>query len=135
MAAGYYIAFDGFREEHDTSRQVYMPGICFYLLGHALAPMVLAPISEEIGRYPVMMVSSAGNLILFLGNIYANNVTTLIVTRGLQGIIGSTSFGMSGGFMADMFTPKQRGVVLSCYTLVYLSAGCVEDGEDRIVEC
>jgi MFS family permease len=125
MAAGYYLAYEGFSQEHETSRQVYMLGICFYLLGHAVAPMALAPISESIGRYPVMMVSSAGNLILFLGNIYAKNVTTLIVTRALQGAIGSASFGMSGGFMADMFTPKQRGVVLSFYTLVYLSAGSI----------
>lgn len=135
MAAGYYLAYEGFQEEHGTSRQVYMLGICFYLLGHAIAPMVLAPISEEIGRYPVMMVSSAGNLVLFLGNIYANNVATLVVTRGLQGVIGSTSFGMSGGFMADMYTPKQRGVVLSFYTLVYLSAGWVQKSYGVNVGC
>lgn len=117
------MAYEGFENEYNgTSRQVYMLGIFTYLAGHAFAPMILAPISENIGRYPVMIVSSFGNLVFFLGNTYATNVTTLIVTRGLQGMIGSTSNCMSGGFMADMFSVNKRGVVLSSYTLVFFSA-------------
>jgi MFS family permease len=122
MPSGYYLAFEGFHEEYGTSRPIYMLGMFFYLAGHAFAPMMLAPISENIGRYPVMMISSAGNLILFLGNSCATNVTTLIVTRALQGIIGSASNSMSGGFMADMFPAEKRGAVLSVYSLVFFGA-------------
>ena len=125
MPSGYYMAYEGFDQEHKSSHEVFMLGIFFYLLGHAFAPMVLAPISESIGRYPVMMVSSFGNLVLFFGNIYAPNVATLVVTRGLQGFIGSTSNCMSGGLMADMFSVDKRGIVLSCYTLIFFAASCV----------
>lgn len=122
MPSGYYMAYEGFHQEYGTSRSIYMLGIFFYLAGHALTPMILAPISENIGRYPILMISSAGNLVLFLGNACATNITTLIVTRALQGVIGSTSNSMSGGFMADMFALEKRGVVLSCYTLVFFAA-------------
>lgn len=122
MPAGYHMAYEGFRDEYGTSREIYMLGITFFLLFHAFGPMALSPISETIGRFPVMIMSSGGNLILFLGNTCATNVTTLIVTRALQGIIGSSSNCMSGGFMADMFSPRNRGIVLSFYNLVYFGA-------------
>ena len=51
--------------EWRVSNTVYNLGITAYTLGFAIAPMVLAPVSEVVGRRPVFLVSG----ILFIGKL------------------------------------------------------------------
>lgn len=60
---------------------------------------------------------SISNLILFLGQTLAPNVPCIIITRLIQGCVGSVGNSMSGGYFADMFDANERGFVLSIYGL------------------
>lgn len=127
MSSGYGLAYSGVNKDlGPVSYTTYEAGITVYLMGIAFAPMVLAPVSETFGRYPVMMVAAFGNLVLFLGQTLAQNVATIIVTRFLQGCVGSVGNSMSGGYFADMFNADQRGFVLSTYALCLFAAQSCE---------
>ncbi|TKY87451.1 hypothetical protein EX895_003465 [Sporisorium graminicola] len=123
MSAGYGQAYSGVNRDFGGVNYVaYESGITVYLLGIAFAPMLLAPVSERFGRYPVMMAASFLNLILFLGQALAQNLETIVVTRFLQGCFGSVGNSMSGGYFADMFDAERRGHVLCLYALCLFAA-------------
>lgn len=59
MSAGYGQAYKGVNKDLGPYPYVaYESGITVYLLGIAFAPLLLAPVSESFGRWPVMMVSA-----------------------------------------------------------------------------
>ncbi|PWN91041.1 MFS general substrate transporter [Acaromyces ingoldii] len=123
MSAGYGQAYKGVNKDLGPYPYVaYESGITVYLLGIAFAPLLLAPVSESFGRWPVMMVSAFCNLVLFLGQTLAQNLETIVVTRFIQGCVGSVGNSMSGGYFADMFPADRRGIVLSLYALCLFAA-------------
>ncbi|CDW97971.1 hypothetical protein [Sporisorium scitamineum] len=90
MSSGYGQAYSGVNRDFGGVNYVaYQSGITVYLIGIAFAPMLLAPVSERFGRYPVMMAASLLNLVLFLAQALAQNLETIVVTRFLQGCFGS----------------------------------------------
>lgn len=74
---------------HDL-HEVSLLGISVYAFGFGLPPLVLAPLSEVMGRNTIYLVSHALYTILFVGIGQARNIQTVIVLRFLQGAFGST---------------------------------------------
>lgn len=87
-----------------------------YLLGFALGPVVLAPLSEDYGRWPTMVGSC---LILGLTQIacaLAPNLTVLIIFRFIGGYFASATFNAIG-FVSDMWNAEEQGWVVNAYAL------------------
>lgn len=60
-----------------------------YILGFAVGPLMLAPMSEYFGRNPVYMISWLLLVIFQIPLALAPNIATVIVCRLLQGFFGS----------------------------------------------
>lgn len=63
------------------------------------------------------------NITVFsLGATVAPNITTMLICRGLAGLLGSPVFAIYGGSLADLFFPDERGPMVALFTLVLQGA-------------
>lgn len=102
---------------HNTSVILSSLSVSIFLLGYAVGPVFLSPLSEIYGRRYVLM---SGNLLFTvwqIGCALAPNMSSLIVIRFLAGIGGSGCLTIGGGVIADLFDSDQRGLATSLYSL------------------
>lgn len=86
-----------------------------YVLGFALGPLLLAPLSERFGRSPVYFV---GWFLLFLWQLpcaLAPNIGTLIICRFLAGFCGSAPLTNTGGTVSDLWARNTSGYPMAVY--------------------
>lgn len=91
-----------------------------FVLGFAVGPLVLGPMSELFGRRIVLQLS---NVFFFAFNLaagFANNVPQMIAFRFLSGLGGSAPLGIGGGVLADLWSPMERGRAMALYSLMPL---------------
>lgn len=88
-----------------------------YILGFAIGPMLLAPLSEYFGRNPVY-ISSWFILVIFqLPLALAPNIATVIVCRLIQGFGGSAPLTNTGGTVSDLWARNSSGNAMAIYGL------------------
>ncbi|OAL36194.1 hypothetical protein AYO20_04608 [Fonsecaea nubica] len=87
-----------------------------YVLGYAIGPLFLSPLSEIYGRRIVLNIASLHFVVWQIGCALAPNISSLIVFRLLTGMGGSACLTIGGGTIADMFEKEQRGLAMSIFT-------------------
>ncbi|KAI6443916.1 hypothetical protein MCOR17_011305 [Pyricularia oryzae] len=91
--------------------------VSIYILGFALGPLVIAPLSEIYGRSIVYHVCNLGFLAFVIACAVAPSMNSLIAFRFISGIFGSCPISNGGGTIADMIVQEKRGFAMSIYTL------------------
>jgi multidrug resistance protein len=91
--------------------------VSIYVLGLALGPLVLAPLSEVYGRWVCYACCNVFYTVFTVACAVSTNMSMLIVFRFLAGCMGSAPLAVGGGTIADLFPVSQRGKALSLYTL------------------
>lgn len=86
-----------------------------YILGLAIGPLVLAPLSEYFGRNPVYICSWAVLVIFQIQAALAQNIATVIVARFIQGCGGSAPVTNTGGTISDLWPRDKSGFAMSIY--------------------
>lgn len=84
-------------------------GSCF-ILGWGFGPLLVSPLSEIYGRYPVYLVCNVLFLVFTVAQGVSQTMTQLLVFRVLGGIPGVCSVTISGGTIADLIKQERRGV-------------------------
>ncbi|EMC97821.1 hypothetical protein BAUCODRAFT_66148 [Baudoinia panamericana UAMH 10762] len=82
-----------------------------------LGPLIIAPLSETLGRRIVYLVCFSVFALLQIPSALAPNIETLIAMRTLSGFFGSVGIANGGGTISDMFLPEQRAGVFGWYLL------------------
>ncbi|KZP32495.1 MFS general substrate transporter [Athelia psychrophila] len=95
---------------HGVSTEVATLGLSLYVLGLALGPMTLAPLSEYYGRSPIYITSYFLFLLFTLGTALVQNLGGFLVLRILAGIFSSVTIANFGGTIADLWEPHDTGV-------------------------
>jgi MFS family permease len=79
-----------------------------FLVGFGFGALLLSPLSELLGRYPVYL----GSLFVFacwtLGSALAPNFGAQIVFRFLAGFSASTPLTVAGGSVGDLWSPVEK---------------------------
>lgn len=91
-----------------------------FILGFALGPLVLGPLSELFGRRIVLQISMLFYIAFNLGCAFATNGAEIIAFRFLSGLGGSAPLGIGGGVLADLWLPTERGRAMALYSLAPL---------------
>ncbi|KAK9241877.1 major facilitator superfamily domain-containing protein [Lipomyces tetrasporus] len=91
--------------------------VSIYVLGFAIGPLIVGPLSEMYGRLIVYKVSMTLFTALTIGAGECNNFISLIVLRLLAGLIGSTSLVIGAGSVADVIPIEKRGRYMNLYIL------------------
>ncbi|KAG9100457.1 hypothetical protein FRC06_004127 [Ceratobasidium sp. 370] len=99
-------------EEFHVSEEVVNLTVTLFVVGFGIGPLVFAPLSEILGRYPVYCISMGLYFIFTLPSALAPNIGCLIASRALAGIASSAPMTNVGGTLADISYLTSESVVL-----------------------
>ncbi|RSH77130.1 uncharacterized protein EHS24_003760 [Apiotrichum porosum] len=108
---------DAMKEYGESNHKVGVLISTTFVLGMGAGPFLFAPISELYGRQVAYHTSQACYVPLSIGAALAPNMATLLVLRFLCGICGSVGTTLGIATVADVFSPAERGLPVSTYTL------------------
>ena len=90
--------------------------VSIYVLGYALGPLVLSPLSEMYGRLPLYHVNNALFALWNLAAALSPNVDALLAFRLLAGLAGSCPVTIGNGSIADTVAKERRGLVTAIFS-------------------
>ncbi|KAJ5671163.1 MFS general substrate transporter [Penicillium longicatenatum] len=99
-----------------TSTILSALAVSIFVLGFAVGPLIMSPLSETYGRQIVLNVSNFLLSIWQIGCALSPNMASLIVFRFLAGLGGSACLAVGGGIIADLFPLQQRGQANALFT-------------------
>ncbi|KAI1842231.1 hypothetical protein JX265_001409 [Neoarthrinium moseri] len=114
-ASGFSPASASFQAEFGLSENVATLGLSLYILGLALGPMSLAPLSEFFGRSVIYIGSYAVFLVLLAATALIKSVCGFMVLRFFSGLFAAVTIANFGGTIADMWTHHETGIAMSIY--------------------
>ncbi|KAH0427463.1 hypothetical protein CcaCcLH18_09631 [Colletotrichum camelliae] len=90
-----------------------------YLVGYTLGPLIFGPLSEHIGRRPVLSATYTLYLLFTVGCALAPTYGVLLLFRTLSGIIAAAPNAVVGALFADIFNdPTQRGRAIATFIVI-----------------
>lgn len=104
-------------EFHSSNQELGILVVSIYVLGLALGPIVLAPMSEQYGRLVIYHSCMAIFLVFTIACAVSKTLTQLIVFRFFAGCSGSAPIAMGGGTVSDVFPPQARGAAMSIWAV------------------
>ncbi|RXK37531.1 hypothetical protein M231_05252 [Tremella mesenterica] len=115
--SGYSIGIESMSRDLGCTTLQAQVGLGLYAWGFGIAPLVLAPISEEFGRRWAYLVAIVMYTVLIDG---AQNTATILVVRFLLGVSGSVGATLVGGTISDIYEPQDRGWPMSIFSVCAL---------------
>ncbi|KIW18743.1 hypothetical protein PV08_03032 [Exophiala spinifera] len=103
----YTSTYEQLIRDFNTSREIATLGLTSFVIGLAMGPMFLAPMSEFYGRQPIYVVSMVMFTIWLIPEAVAQGMATMIVGRFFNGVAGSAFLAVAAGSIVDMFEPSQ----------------------------
>jgi multidrug resistance protein len=91
--------------------------VSIYILGWALGPLVVAPLSEVRGRWIVYSTCNILFVVFTVACALSTDVSMLITFRFFAGAMGSAPLTIGGGTISDLIPVEKRGIALSLFML------------------
>ncbi|KAL9092347.1 MAG: hypothetical protein Q9165_004521 [Trypethelium subeluteriae] len=104
---------------HDfhVGTEVSLLGISLLLFGFGIGPLIWAPLSEVYGRKPAVLTPYFVSAVFSFGTATAKDIQTVLITRFFAGVFGSAPVTNTGGVLADIWAPEQRGAAIVGYAM------------------
>ncbi|KAJ6088813.1 MFS general substrate transporter [Penicillium sp. IBT 16267x] len=99
-----------------TSTILSALAVSIFVLGFAVGPLIMSPLSETYGRQVVLNSSNFLLSVWQIGCALSPNMASLIVFRFLAGLGGSACLAVGGGVISDLFPLHQRGQANALFT-------------------
>ena len=88
--------------------------VSIYVIGLAVGPLFLAPLSEMYGRLPLMHATNFVFMLAAVACALSVNISMLLVFRLIMGI---STISLGGGYVADLMEPARRGKAMNVWTV------------------
>ncbi|KAK1765233.1 polyamine transporter 1 [Phialemonium atrogriseum] len=102
------------RDFHSDDQALATSLVSIYVIGLAVGPLFLSPLSELYGRTPLMHASNFLFLISAIACGLSVNIPMLLVFRLIMGV---STISLGGGYVADMMEPERRGRAMNVWTV------------------
>ena len=100
-----------------TDSTVAAMTVSLYVLGFALGPIILAPLSELYGRLIIYLVCNVVYLAFTLGCAFATNTAMFLVFRFICGCAAAGPMSIGGGTIADVTPQDKRGKAMALFAM------------------
>ncbi|KAL3472237.1 putative MFS transporter [Aspergillus californicus] len=100
-----------------TSTAISTLAITLYVLGIAIGPMFMSPLSEVYGRVPIYHAASVIFVVFIIGNALSQNAAQFMVFRFFSGCAGGTPMALGGGTIADITTLEDRASAMVLFSM------------------
>ncbi|KAE8163711.1 major facilitator superfamily domain-containing protein [Aspergillus tamarii] len=102
------------------SNTLLILSLSVFFLGSAIVPLFTAPVSEMIGRVPVLLAMNVIYIVFNTACGAAKSPTQLILFRFLAGLGAAGPYGIGSGMNSDLFEAHERGKAIAVFTLAPL---------------
>lgn len=93
-----------------------------YLLSYGVATLIYAPLSDKYGRFPVIIFSISGFILMTAVTSLVNTIDQMIILRLLTGLIAGGVAPTTIGWIGDQFPYEKRGHALGVF-FGFMAAG------------
>lgn len=100
--------------------------VSIYILGFAVGPLIVSPLSEIYGRYKVYLVCNVMFIVFTIACAVASSMGQLVAFRFFAGVFGVCPVTLGGASISDLVTQEKRGLTMSLFGL-----GMTEDHLSR----
>lgn len=107
-------------ESDDSSLETFVVSV--YVIGSALGPLIIAPLSEIYGRAIIYNISNGLFLGFTIGCALSKSIVMLTVFRFFCGCAGVTPLALGGGTVSDVMPPETMGIAMAIWGLGSLVA-------------
>lgn len=91
--------------------------VSIYVLGYALGPLLVAPMSEIYGRLPVYHTCNGMFVAWTLACAFAPDIGALLAFRFFQGAVGVCPLTIGSGTISDLIPSEARGKFMAVYSI------------------
>lgn len=105
-------------EEFGVSETLGEMGLFVFNMTCAVAPLILAPFCELLGRWVIYVGSYVGFCVMFIGLALGKNITTILILRTFLGLFGCVGTILVGGTFSDMYYSEQRAIPIAAFSWV-----------------
>ncbi|KAL4892877.1 major facilitator superfamily domain-containing protein [Aspergillus ambiguus] len=98
--------------QFNVSDEVMSLSVALYIAGYAIGPLFFAPFSEIVGHAIPLSMALLGCAVFQIPLSLAQNVQTILISRFLNGAIGSGVLAVGSGMMAELWNPVSRAVAI-----------------------
>ncbi|KAK5941671.1 hypothetical protein PMZ80_005621 [Knufia obscura] len=91
--------------------------VSIYILGYAIGPLFIAPMSELYGRLPIYHACNGLFVVWSLACAFAPNLGSLLAFRFFQGAFGVCPLTIGSGTISDLIPTEKRGKFMSVYSI------------------
>lgn len=121
----FFPSFHAIAADFGLSKWAVQQTLTVYMLPLALMSLVQGPLSDALGRRPVILAGISVYTVASVGCTFAPNFTTLLVFRALQGVSAGVGMIVGRAVIRDLFEGAQAQRLLSLVTMLFAFAPAV----------
>ncbi|KAL4863935.1 hypothetical protein BDV12DRAFT_189284 [Aspergillus spectabilis] len=99
-------------DEFNVSMIVMNLSVALFVAGFAVGPLFFAPLSQIVGNAVPLFISLFGCAIFQIPEATASNPQTIIISRFLQGMLGSGVLAVGSGMLAEVWSIHTRAIAI-----------------------
>ncbi|PYI35147.1 MFS multidrug transporter [Aspergillus indologenus CBS 114.80] len=99
--------------------------VSLFLITYSIGPLLLGPLSELVGRVPVLQGGNAFFLIFNLAGGFARSFPQLLAFRLLSGLGASATLAVGSSTIGDCFRPEERGLSIALLNMGPVLGSCL----------
>lgn len=102
---------------NSTNATVATLTVTIYLLGFALGPLIIAPLSELYGRLIIYHVCNGVFLAFTIACAVSADLGMFLAFRFITGCAGSAPLTIGGGTVSDVIPQEKRGAAMAMFAV------------------
>ncbi|KII93524.1 hypothetical protein PLICRDRAFT_395433 [Plicaturopsis crispa FD-325 SS-3] len=116
---------EGPKVDLNTTNEIINLSVTCFVIGFGIGPLLLAPLSEFVGRKPIYCLSIFLYFVFTLPDPLAKNAATLIVSRQIAGLAASAPMCNVGGSVSDVWAVEERGIPMALFSVTIFMGPCI----------
>ncbi|CAI7660119.1 unnamed protein product [Penicillium viridicatum] len=104
-------------EFHIANSTIEAMTVSIYVLGFAVGPLILAPLSEVHGRLVIYHICNIFYFAFTAGCAFSTNASMFLVFRFICGCAASGPMSIGDGTVADVTLPEERGKAMTLFAV------------------